>query len=505
MIDNLPRSLFSEVRRVATSQPSKIALWCDDESIAYADLVEKAECLALALQERGVKSGETVGVILPNGVAFVLTILAASALGLAIAPFNTTMSPQQLRSGLAAASAKHVVCLGDQIPAVDGLRIALVAADACVVSFASLLDQGSQLKQRGAIVSDDEYLSLPYVLTMTSGSTGSPKPIVLLQKTKWLRAQAAIRLYKVSPDDVVLAATPLYHSLAERLLFVSLLLGCTLVLMNRYSPSYWVRVVKEHRVTFTIAVSSQLKGVLPLLLESAGPLPLKTVVSSSAPISNGLKKDLLELTAFDFHECYGTSEIAIATNLDVRLHVGKLESVGIPLPEVQLKIMTASGEEAKVGEAGEILINSVYSAAGYLSLPELTSRAWQGGYFRTGDLGRLDADGFLYFLGRTKELIITGGINVYPVDIEIAAKRFAGVRDAVACGVPDSNLGEVVGLALQVDREGGFDFRRFRHHCAIALADFQQPRRIRLFEALPLTEIGKVDRRRIQDSLAREE
>jgi long-chain acyl-CoA synthetase len=297
---------------------------------------------------------------------------------------------------------------------------------------------------------------------------------------------------------VVLSSTPLYHSLAERLVLLPLLLGATAVVMRRFAPAHWMATARERAVTFTICVSSQLGALVPLLREGEGVPSLRCVVSSSAALPDHVKLAMLEAVRFEFHECYGASEVAIVSNLHVDARRDKLSTVGTAIAGVEVCIRREDGTWAEADEVGEICARTPLTFAGYLGQPQKTAEAMQEGFFRTGDLGRIDADGFLSYLGRAKELIITGGINVYPADVESAARAFPGVREALACGLPDEALGEIVGLALVPEDCARFDLKAFRRHCATRLADFQQPRAFKLMDALPLNPLGKIDRRHVK-------
>jgi long-chain acyl-CoA synthetase len=204
------------------------------------------------------------------------------------------------------------------------------------------------------------------------------------------------------------------------------------------------------------------------------------------------KIELLARLNCEFHECYGTSEIAIATNLDGISAKTKLQSVGLPAPGVDVKIIGTNDEIVGAGALGEIVCKTPMLFGGYFKRPELTRAAMWGEYFRTGDMGRLDEDGFLYFLGRTKDIIICGGINIYPADIEAVVGEHASVQECAAFAFPDERLGEVVAVAIVPVDKAAFDLRQLRFHCAERLADFQQPRKFFIVDELPRNAMGKV-------------
>jgi long-chain acyl-CoA synthetase len=193
----------------------------------------------------------------------------------------------------------------------------------------------------------------------------------------------------------------------------------------------------------------------------------------------------------DFHECYGTSEIAIASNLNGVASI-KLHSVGNAAPGVDILIIGNNDEVLTAGEAGEIVCRTPMLFGGYFKQPELTKNAMWGDYFRTGDTGKLDAEGFLYFLGRCKDIIVSGGINIYPADIESVVERQGSVRESAAFAFPDDRLGEVVALAIVPSDAQTFNLRTLRLYCGQQLADFQQPRHFFIIDELPRNGMGKL-------------
>lgn len=496
-MSTLARTFFDQAGR----QPDKPALHCEERTLRYGELADLVARWSTAMRTRGVARGDAIGVLLPNCVEFVALMLVAADLGAVLVPLDLSLPAAAVHTAFTATDTRHVVGKSARLHALraaEGLDFASVSGlwlavdgEGPGLSLAALLAETDATAAPSYRGGDDD----AYILTMTSGSTGDPKPIVLSQRTKLKRAEEAVELYGINAADRILAATPLYHSLAERLVLLPLLYGATAIVMARYSPSLWLECARGQEVTFTIAVSSQLTQIAALLAEAPDALAsLRCLVSSSALLEATVKADLLARLRCDFHECYGTSEIAIATDLDAVADAGKLNSVGRPAPGVQVAILGEDDRPAGPDEVGEIVCKTPMLFAGYYRRPEQTRAAMWGDYFRTGDLGRLDAEGYLYYLGRKKELIITGGINVYPADVEAALAAHASVREVAAFALPDPRLGEVVAVALVPRDPAAFDLRRLRFHCAEHLADYQQPRRFFIREALPRNSLGKIMR-----------
>ncbi|MDY7537138.1 class I adenylate-forming enzyme family protein [Undibacterium sp. RTI2.1] len=495
----------------AKSTPEKQAIWCEGETISYRQLSELVCRWSHGMLTNDVKRGDHIGVILPNCIEFVALMLVAADLGAVLVPLNTSLTPNAARRAFDAAEVKHVVSNASLLRAlfdptnapestlnwleIDGLWLSVDTAINHAKQLSHVLDSiPVEVQPNNLALAEDAF-----ILTMTSGSTGDPKPIVLTQRTKFNRASAAIAIYGVTKEDKTLAATPLYHSLAERLVLIPLLTGGTCVLMSKFSATTWLKCVATELVTFTIAVSSQLKLIaeeLSVMKKSDANTnqisSLRCIVSSSALLEHSVKADLLEKFDCEFHECYGASEIAIASNLDGVAAKIKLQSVGTAALGVDIKIIDKNGEVLGVGQEGEIVCKTPMLFGGYFKRPDLTSAAMWGDYFKTGDTGKLDEDGFLYFLGRTKDIIISGGINIYPSDIEEVVAQFDTVLESAAFAFADHRLGEVVALAVVPVNKDSFDLRQLRFYCSERLADFQQPRKFFVVDELPRNSMGKL-------------
>lgn len=484
--------------------PEKPAVIDGDHVYTYGVLNELTQGLISDFLDGGVEYQEKIGVLLPNGINFVRVMLAASFLGAVIVPMNPTLPPSQLKKAFEFSDVKHLVGSETVLSGLEKSDFSFITG-----LWLEMVDTACDRESKGDSwhVKNSNRLQeltgeVPYIQTLTSGSTGDPKPIVLTQKNKVDRARAAKELYDVTEDDVILAATPLYHSLAERLVLLPLVEGATSVILPRFTPKLWLEAIEKHKVSFTIAVSSQLAQIAEAL---ASPFlqdirSLRCVVSSSALLENHIKWELISKLDCDFHECYGTSEVAIATNINITESKEKLRSVGRAAPDVKVKIFNEDGREALCGEIGEIQCKTPMVFKEYYKLPELTKEAFNGDYFKTGDYGYLDEDQYLYFVDRKKDIIITGGINVYPNDIESHIKSIAGIEEAVAFPYPDNRLGEIVAVALVLQKDK-VSIRDVKVSCAKNLADYQQPIKYFIVDEVPKNNMGKLMKRVLIEKL----
>jgi long-chain acyl-CoA synthetase len=476
--------------------PEKTALIFRDQSLSYNELGEQVNRLSHSLIQGGVQQGDHIGVVLPNGIEFVLVMLAAANIGAAIVPHNTSLNAKTLIHAFNDTKVCHYILWHSIINELqnettcnnDGaLWISVGKNKSQTLYFNDLLSVTCDKTLGCYKVNQDQ----DFIYTMTSGSTGAPKPIVLSQICKVKRADSAIRLYGITSADITLAATPLYHSLAERLVLLPLISGGTVSIMAGFSPEQWFTTIENDHISFTIAVSSQLKTINDQLTNSTYNLrSLRCLVSSSERLPLLLKQNLIKQFKCEFHECYGASEVAIISNLDQTHGDNKLSSVGKSINDVSIVILDDGGNKLPTGTIGEIACKTPMLFSGYHQREAQTKASMVDNYFLTGDLGKLDNDDFLYFCGRKKEIIITGGINVYPKDIEEILLRHPEIDEAAVIPLPDDSLGEIITAVIVSNR--AINKRELQRLCAKELADFQQPRKYIFLDNLPKNALGKV-------------
>ena len=491
----------------AEKDPEKEAIWCDGESATYAEVSGIVSRYSNFMLHYGIQYGDHIGIAMNNSISSVAFMLAAANIGCVLVPVNPTLPADAIRISFASGNVKHVIARSYFLEQLQKADIKMSGVRICMDrEFPGAVWIGEAKEFEAARTTTDQVVGEePFIITLTSGSTGSPKPIMLTQKNKYDRAFAHIHMYKIKKEDRILAATPLYHSLAERLVLMPLLIGATSILLPRYTPELWLKCIKEQRVTFTIAVSAQLKQIAGLLQSDTHEIKtMRCIVSSSALLDIDTKKLLLKALKCDFHEMYGTSETSTVTDIDIKRCEEKKNSVGKPLPEAEIRILDQEGREKKKGTIGEIACRSKLLCSGYYGMSSVFSDALQEGYFKTGDLGYLDEDGFLYFTGRKKELIITGGINVYPADVEGCINQLPEVEECAAFPLSDERLGEIVAAAIVTKEGASLTKRTVQIWCAKNLADFQQPRELFFVDELPKNAMGKLVKSGLVDYVAQQ-
>lgn len=506
-MEGLARLFFQN----AEVYPDKEAIWCDGQTMTYADLARFASRYANYLHTHNVSYGDIIGIPMNNSIESVALMIAALGIGAGLAPINPTLPIDAIQASFKASNVRHVIArknffeqmrkAGEALP--SGCRLCLDGKIEGVDSFDAVLQADATRPDLAKITGNETF-----ILTMTSGSTGEPKPIELTQDNKLRRIFAHVDLYDITQADRVLAATPLYHSLAERLVLLPLMIGATTILLPRFTPNLWLKCVQDQKVTFTIAVSAQLGQIAQLLSSPFVPhiSSLRSIVSSSALLESHVRAELIEKLQCDFHDMYGTSECSTVTSINFREAAHKQHSVGRAIPCADVQIIREDESISPIGEIGEIACKTELLFHGYYGMPDKTKKAFtKEGYFKTGDLGRMDGDGYLYYVGRQKEMIITGGINVYPLDVEHSLQKLVGIAECAAFAYPDERLGEVVAVAVVLDEGVSLSKRAIAVHCAKTLADFQQPHHIFLVKNLPKNAMGKLIKSKIIEEVRAQE
>ena len=462
--------------------PNKIAIVFKDQKYTYKILQNDIKRYTSFLESFGIVHGSHVMLFLENSYEYIVLMLSIASIGGVMIPVSRTLKAKALQTIINTTESKFIILNSlDKSKLLNKIN-SIMFID--IVQIKSYKYSDENMINFNNVSKDDDY-----ILTMTSGSTGNPKLIVFTQETKIRRSLLGAKdLYNLTQNEVILIASPLYHSMGQRLVLLPLLIGGTAVLLQKFYPKTWLETIEKYNVTFTIAIASHLNILVEKIDGNFDISSLKSIVSSSSLLRKDIKQKCISKFQCEFYECYGTSEVGIATNLGPTMQ--NLGSVGKALAFVDIKIVNDKYQKVENGTIGEIIIKTKTAFSKYYNAPKKTKESIKDGFFCTGDLGYIDNDGYLYFCGRKKELIIVGGTNVYPKDIEDIISSVSGVKECSVIGIKDSYFGEVILAILVVDDI--FSLKDVRMACLENLADFQQPMGYEIVEALPKNSLGKV-------------
>lgn len=492
-----------------------------ERRLAYAQVDREAEALAAALADLGIEAGDTIAVNLPNVPEWLTTAVAAARLGAVLVPVNPGLGHHELTYQLRHAEASVVVTAErhgsrDFVELFDELIAELpdvqyvVAVgegdywyDDRVFPYRDLVAKGARLPPPAAPREPDALFAILY----TSGTMGKPKGACLSHRNVFGTAAAVNEVLGVGADDVVLGAVPLFSVFGTSVVAGAVAAGATLVLAEPFEPGAAVELMARERVTVCHGVPT----MFHLLVRERGfaraRLPhLRTGIVAGSPVAPDLVTALRDTCNVEI--AYGLTEtgptVTITRPGDTPAR--RVETVGRALPGVELRIVDVSTGDLHGAEAvGELAVRGPNVMSGYHRMPAESRRSFTPeGFFLTGDLAMLEADGYVRIVGRRKEMIIRGGTNIHPREVEDVLRAHPGVEEVCVVGVPHELLGEAV-CACVVATEGailrGEDIKDFARQ---QMADYKVPDLVRFFDALPLTASGKVKRRELAQVVALE-
>jgi acyl-CoA synthetase (AMP-forming)/AMP-acid ligase II len=466
--------------------------------ITYAALLSQVQSVAEQLAAAGVNRGDRVGIALPNGLPMIVSFLAAAAAGTA-APLNPLYKEAEFRFYLEDTSARVLILPPDgaeEARRAAGDRVPILTIDMDASGTVSL----SGVSGRGTVTQprvDDVALVLH-----TSGSTGMPKRVPLAHANLSISAQNVARCYALTAADVSLCVMPLFHvhGLVASTL-ATLATGGTVVVPAKFSPlSFW-RVARDHGVTWYSAVPTLHQLLLARAADPgdasrrpAGTEKLRFIRSCSASLPPRLMQALESAFGAPVIEAYGMTEAAHQmTSNPLPPSKRKAGSVGCGA-DVRVSIMNKEGRHLQPGERGEVVIQGPSVIRGYEGNPEANATSFVDGWFRTGDRGYLDRDGYLWLVARIKELINRGGEKISPREIDEVLLAHPAVAEAVCFGVPHATWGEEVAAAVVLREAAAASEADLLAFCRERLADYKRPKQIHIVETIPRTATGKIQR-----------
>jgi acyl-CoA synthetase (AMP-forming)/AMP-acid ligase II len=494
--------VLTETRR---RTPDKVALWFGERSWSYAELDDATGRVAAALSAAGVRAGDRVALFLPNCTELVLGYFACFKLGAVAVPLNYRYREAEARYALEHSGATTLIAHQSLAGEVTGLPLAgmgisrryLAGGEAAppFCAFDLLLAAGGD----APAPTFDEHQAA--AILYTSGSTARPKGVTYSHSTLWQNCLIQSETFQFTPDDVHLVSTAACHAAAfTGQLLPSVSTGGTCVLTHLPTPDQVVDAIARRGVTRV----QMLPATLEDLVEHLEADPGSDIASWRCCTAGGdvvpleLHRRFRKAAGFDVCELYGMTEV-LSCITNPPFGAKKAGSVGRPAAQTSLRIVDDHDRDVPAGGTGELLVRSPAMMVGYWNDPAATAEALRGGWMHTGDLARCDDDGYYWFVGRKKEIIIRGGSNISPLEVEEVLDEHPAVHLSCVVGMPDQHLGEVV-VAYVSLRDGvaaaptAEELRRF---VAGRLAAYKVPERVTILPELPLNATGKVDRKRL--------
>jgi long-chain acyl-CoA synthetase len=480
-----------------------------DRTYRYAEVERLIAGVAGGLRERfGVEPGRQVALIVPNCIEFIVAYLAVLRCGAVAVPVNVRLKPEEIRFVLDDAEAALVIAhqatwgaASEAMALLDRALPAVVIGDAPdgATAFADL-ESGPLLAAEGS-PGRAAPPSQPAAIIYTSGTTGRPKGSLITHANVLFNSNSAVRGLGFRPDDVHLLAVPLFHVTGlNTILPTAIRQGAAMAITARADPAELMALCERRGVTTFLgvpttyilmsqmrAISAEQMRTVRLIGYSGAPMPVRAI---------GRLREIFPWA--DLHNFYGLTETtSIATVLPAADALARPDSIGRVVPEVEARICDAAGEALAAGASGELCLRGPNIFAGYWKRPEATAEAFFGDWFGTGDLATMDGDGYIVLRGRAKEMIIVGGENVYPAEVEQVLCQVEGVAEAAVVGIEHAVHGELVKAVVVAHPGAALSELDLKRHCAERLASFKVPRVIEFRDALPRNPSGKVVKREL--------
>jgi acyl-CoA synthetase (AMP-forming)/AMP-acid ligase II len=481
--------------------PDVIAYRLEDRTLTHAALHERAARLASAMAAAGVRRQDRIAVMSRNSIEFGEVMAACQLSGIILATVNFRLSPNEVRDALERVRPSIVFCAEEFAPMVA--ELALAAPVVCMGDIDDFVAGASG--------------ELPYVarpddiacLIFTSGTTGASKCCILGQREQWRVAVTMNAEMRSDSTDRGLINMPMFHIGAMAIISGLHARGGTVVLQQQFDADEAVRLIAQERITLVHLAPVMLRAVLDAVNDVSSVDSLRTVIYAAAPMTVGvLERALSTLPSAGFLNLYGQTE-AIVSGLPRELHTvdgpradDALRSVGFPFPGIRVRIVSDDGTDVPPAEPGEIVVQSDSLFRGYWDDHAATMATLRDGWCHTGDVGRFDERGLLYLVDRKKDIIITGGENVYSPEVEDALSRLDGVAACAVVGTPDEKWGEAVCAVVVPTAGAALTLEAVQDFVRPRLAGYKIPRRLVIAAELPVLPSGKVDKKSLRADLA---
>lgn len=498
-------SIPALLRRQAERFPNKVFLFFKEQEVTYRQLDERTERIAENLARFKIRLGEKVALFLPNMPEFLFAFFGTLKLGAVAVPINTQLKGEEAAYILQNSESRVLITTPTLYSVIAPKRSGLPMLEQIFLVgeragegrvFSSLYVAGGSPLQIDLRPND------PAALIYTSGTTGSPKGVILTHRNYLSNVAQFVRPTQMTEQDRFLCILPLFHVNGQVVTTLGpLFVGGSMVLMERFSPKEFFLILERFRATVFSGVPTIYAILLHAEETKAHDLSsLRFCICGAAP----MPVELFEKFEEKFHafilEGYGLSEGTCVSSVNPLGGLRKIGSIGLPLPDQEMAVMNDRDEEAPVGEVGEIVVRGENVMAGYFKNAAATEEALRGGRLHTGDLGYRDKEGFFFIVGRKKEMILRGGENIYPKEIEERLYRHPDVLEAAVVGLPDPVWGEEVAAFIIPKPDASSTAETIIAYCRENLARFKCPKEVIFMDAFPKTATGKIQKGKLRET-----
>ncbi|ANB58310.1 AMP-binding enzyme family protein [Anoxybacillus sp. B7M1] len=508
-------NLSWRLAEVAKQLPQKKAYVFEGESCTYQELHERISRFASGLASMGVGKGDHIALLLGNSPYFIIGLYGALRTGATVIPVNPIYTPDEIGYILTNGDVKAVIGLDLLVPLFQKMEARLPNIEHVIVcdtpqgkdqpisftgkmkSFTDVLKAGVADYQGPQLAEDDTA-----VILYTSGTTGKPKGAMLTHKNLYSNAQDTANYLKINESDRVIATLPMFHVFCLTVaLNAPLMNGGTVLIVPKFSPAKIFQLAREEKATIFAGVPTMYNFLYQYEHGKAEDFQtLRLCISGGASMPVALLKNFEQKFKVIVSEGYGLSEASPVTCFNPLDRPRKPGSIGCSILHVENKVVNEFGEEVPVGEVGELIVRGPNVMKGYYKMPEETAHALRNGWLYTGDLAKMDEEGYFYIVDRKKDMIIVGGYNVYPREVEEVLYSHPDIVEAAVIGIPDPDFGEAV-KCFVVSKNADLTEEQLIEYCREHLAKYKVPSMVEFLDEIPKNTTGKILRRALKEQL----
>lgn len=486
-------SLFDIIKKNAKKFPNKKALIFNNYEYTYKEVLDLIIQAIHNLEKNNFKKNDIVLIIEDNTLPHIISLFALSYINCTVVPSGTYYSNSHLSNIISLTKCSAIIGPGklcNFFKKKFRIKKFLTTNKSKKFSFFFLNSNKKNLKNKKIDKNKN------FIITFSSGSTANPKPIIFSQKTKIIRHFLFKKLYKITSKDKFIVTSPIDHSLGMRTLFVPLLTGATCVVMHKFNLDQYVYLIKKHQITFSVLISNQIHDLAKNKKLFKNFFISKGLISASTKLFNSVKNQILK-KKINLYEMYGAAEIGTVTSINLLKNKKKFNSVGKSYQKnINIKIISENGKFLTYNQPGEIVCKTPGRFKGYLKFKPNNNLSHVNGYFKTGDIGYLDKDKYLYFVSRKKNIIRRSGITIYPEDIEKVFFNNKKIREVAVIGVERKNYSKIF---LFINKVKNINESYIKNLCLTKLSTFQLPDKIIFLNKFPKTNLGKINKKKLLD------